>query len=70
MHVNLNGRLFVCVPVSPRRPDESPPQRAEGRIVDRAAVALSGSEYAAQLTEGRSQTIDEALGAGQQILER
>jgi hypothetical protein len=33
-------------------------------------VNLNGRLYAAQLTEGRSQTIDEALGAGQQILER
>jgi predicted ATPase/tetratricopeptide (TPR) repeat protein len=42
--------------------------QAESRVVERARASLSGSEYAAQLAVGRSQTIDEALDGARPIL--
>ena len=42
---------------------------AERRTNQRAAALLPGGEYTAQLTAGRSQTIDEALTAARPILE-
>jgi tetratricopeptide (TPR) repeat protein len=43
--------------------------QAEGRVIERATTLLSDGEYAAQLTVGRGQTIDEALGGAQPVLE-
>ena len=43
--------------------------QAEDRTIKRAAALLPGSEYAAQLAAGRSQTIDDALAAALSILE-
>jgi predicted ATPase len=42
---------------------------AERRTTERAAALLPGGEYTAQVTAGRSQTIDEALTAARPILE-
>jgi hypothetical protein len=42
---------------------------AERRTIKRAAALLPGGEYTAQMSFGRSQTIDDALTAAQPILE-
>jgi hypothetical protein len=43
--------------------------QAESRIINRAATLLPDGEYTAQLTAGRSQTIDEALTGARPLLE-
>jgi predicted ATPase len=43
--------------------------QAEDRVIERVTALLPDGEYAAQLTVGRGQTIDEALGGAQPVLE-
>jgi tetratricopeptide (TPR) repeat protein len=43
--------------------------QVEGATIDQAAASLPGGEYAAQVTAGRGQTVDDALGAAQPMLD-